>query len=121
MQIYDTHRGQEFKKNYNEILYVYEWDNYDDWVEKYSPETHNEAALKIHSLMSFYEGIGVLVEQKLIDIKLVNRLIYPAPKWIWDKMEPIIKERRKHKNTPQMFEWFEYLIRESEKYEKSHQ
>ncbi len=41
---------------------------------------------------TFYEGVGVLVEQKLINIKLVDRLMHNTIKSWWERMGPICQE-----------------------------
>jgi hypothetical protein len=34
---------------------------------------------------------------------------------VWEKLEPIHKERRKELNNPELFYWFEYLYNEVKK------
>jgi hypothetical protein len=66
---------------------------------------------------TFYEGIGVLLNRRLIDIDLVDKLFSEPIKFTWKSMKPIIDADRKRYNSPRMFEWFEYLwceIRERE-------
>ena len=40
-------------------------------------------------------GIGVLVEQRLIDIELVDRLLHNTTIYFWEKMRPIFTDSRK--------------------------
>lgn len=58
---------------------------------------------------NFYEGIGVLVKRKLIDVNLVDDLMSGFILRSWEKIEPIIKEFRERENWPQAWEWIEYL------------
>jgi hypothetical protein len=118
MDIYSTCREREFVKMINDLMYHYNWDSYEAWFEKYSPESRTEESHVYIAINSFFEGVGVLLEQDLIDIKLVYKLLHPTPKWIWEKIGPVIIERRRRRNTPQILQWFEFLVTECEKYEK---
>lgn len=73
----------------------------------------NPDASSIHSsVISFYEGIGVLLKRKLIDKTLVDDLMSSSITMLWEKMEPLIRERKERANWPQIAEWFEYLYNE---------
>lgn len=57
-----------------------------------------------------FEGIGVLLEQKLIDIDLVDDLFGPTLNLLWDRMQPVIVAMRKGLNQPYFFSHYEYLV-----------
>ena len=57
MQIYNRFNEVELTSKYNEILLKTEWKEYE------------EERSTIGSLAAFFEGIGVLVEQGLVDIR----------------------------------------------------
>jgi hypothetical protein len=97
---------------YNQILYVYKWDGYDDWLAKYGPDADIEAWANFNSVGFFFDGIGVLVHREMIDIQLVDDLMSSSIIWLWEKMEPIVVERRRVRNRPQIWEWVEYLYKE---------
>ena len=118
MELYKTCTNYEFLTLQNDLLYTYEWENYEDFTEKYAPENNPELANKIFSVMSFFEGIGVLLEQNLISLELVYKLMHPLPSWIWSKMRTVINERRIRSDTPEIYEWFEYLVNESMRFER---
>jgi hypothetical protein len=117
MELYKTCTSYDFLTQQNELLYTYEWDTYDEYLAKYSPEKNPEVANKIFSVMNFFEGLGVLLEQELINIDLVYKLLHPLPSWIWEKMFPIVHERRVSSDTPEIYEWFEYLVSELSRFE----
>jgi hypothetical protein len=118
VDLYDHLNSQEFQKMYNQIIYVYKWDSYDDWLEKYGPDTNIEAWSSFVSVGSFFDGIGVLVSRKLIDLELVDDLMSSSIIWLWEKMEPVVLERRKRRNRPQLWEFVEYLYKEVKKREQ---
>ena len=55
------------------------------------------------------EGLGVLLDQKLIDIKLVDTLFGPTLNYLWGPMEPLIDGVRKSLKEPYFFSHFETL------------
>ncbi len=109
VDFYNQLTSRDFQAMYNNIVYVYQWTDYDDWLRKYGPDADPEAWANFNSVGYFFDGIGVLVHKKLIDIQLVDDLMSSAVIWLWDKTGPIIRERRKRRNRPQIWEWVEYL------------
>jgi hypothetical protein len=67
---------------------------------------------------TFFEGIGVLLHRKLIDIALVDDLFTAPVKMAGDAMKDSITEARKEYGQPTIFEWFEYLYNEMKKREQ---
>jgi hypothetical protein len=67
---------------------------------------------------TFYEGLGILLYRKLIDIGLVDDLFTSPIKMAWYKMKDTIIEARKERGQPTIFEWFEYLYGEMQKREQ---
>jgi len=64
---------------------------------------------------TFFEGIGILLYRKLIDISLVDDLFTAPVNLAWDVMKVSIIEARKEFGQPTTFEWFEYLYNEMKK------
>lgn len=109
VDLYNQLTSREFQRMYNDIMYNYRWVDYEDWLSKYGPDSNPEAWANFNSVGYFFDGIGVLVHKKLIDIQLVDDLMSSAVIWLWEKTGPIIKERRLRRNRPQIWEWVEYL------------
>jgi hypothetical protein len=57
----------------------------------------------------YYEGIGVLVKENLIDIRLVALLLSGNISWFWDTYGEAIKDSRREFNWPRFFIEIEYL------------
>jgi hypothetical protein len=109
VDLYNQLTSKDFQRMYNDIMYNYKWEDYEDWLRKYGPDADPEAWANFNSVGYFFDGIGVLVHKKLIDIQLVDDLMSSAVIWLWEKTGPIIKERRLRRNRPQIWEWVEYL------------
>lgn len=110
MNIYAQIYTLEFWNYYREVTEQWEWEDYDDWYDKYRsvPEKQN----KFTVVSSFFEGIGVLVKRNLIDVAFVDDLISGPLMSLWQKFEPVILEERRRRNVPTMWEWFGYLLQQ---------
>ncbi len=60
----------------------------------------------------FFEGVGILLRRKLIDIELVDDLFSTPIITVWEKTLPVTKALREYFKRPQLSEWFEYLYNE---------
>lgn len=116
MHLYETFRSKEFARDYCEILYHHSWKNFDDWSEKYGPKNLEALSLWV-SVPAYFEGVGVLIRRKMIDIALVDDMLSSEILLLWEKIEPIVKEQRTRMNRPQLFEWFEYLYKQMKRRE----
>lgn len=108
-------------KEYSEIILKYlstEFDDYDDFVNKYGL-LFNEGPVQtvFWSVGNFFEGIGILVKNRFVDIALVAELFAVGPFWL--KWKPLIEGTRKHYNGPDLLAWFEYLYNEVKKREQA--
>ena len=118
MHLYNRCQEAEFWTQMEEIQ-QWEWDNPEEYYEKY--ESRPEIIAKWYSVGTLFEGMGVLVKRNLIDVTIVDDLLSGPIMSLWQKWEPTILERRRRKNMPTIFEWFEYLYEEIKKVsEKEH-
>jgi hypothetical protein len=112
-QLYSEFRRPETLRLYFKALQM-TWDDYDDFVIKYSLENWEERVPMMHMSL-FYEEIGALLEEGLIDVNLVLHLIGGAFRLYWEKFKPYVLERRIRDNNPRYFDKVEYLYNEIEK------
>ena len=73
--------------------------SYDDFVTK------NE--LEAQQISGFFEGLGLLVNRKIVDLDLVGNL-WDA-EFAWEKLKLYTEGQRKRANDPRTYEWFEYF------------
>ena len=112
MPIYSRFQEKEFNKLLMDIMSNWEWEDFDDFMEKYGPETNLEACASFFTVLGFYDVVGVLLMRKQIDPTLVYNLMPASPVRFWEKMGTIIKEGRKSWWTPRFMPPSEYLANE---------
>ncbi len=69
-------------------------------------------------LAGFFEGLGILLRRKLIDLALGDDLFSSDMLLTGHKMKPIVEGGRKQFNQSRISEWFEYLHNEMQKREQ---
>jgi hypothetical protein len=89
-----------------------EYKNYDDYIEKYSDKPEH---VMLKMLGNYFEGIGIMVNKKLVDADIVYSFWGDIIESSWEKIKPMIGDMRKDENAPNMFEFWEYLYNEMEK------
>ena len=75
-----------------------EFDDYNEYMKKYGL---SDVAI----VGSFFEGIGVLLHRRLIDIDLVGELFKESSKMTWERTRPIIEGLRKQYDEPKWGQW----------------
>jgi DNA-binding ferritin-like protein (Dps family) len=110
MRIYDKFGSREIVEAMNKVGGA-KFETLQDYREKYGFTDAVEIAV-------LFEGIGVLLEQNLIDIKMVDQLFGPSVNSLWERMQPLIYAMRKGLNEPFFFSHFEYLINRLGAYRK---
>jgi len=110
MRLYSTRTSKEFQESWKKVISLEskEYRNYEKWYEWSD----------FIVVAAFFEGIGILLHRKLVDIGLVDDLFSYSIKTIWEKIKEVVEAVRKHQSAPQIWEWFEYLYNEMKKREQ---
>ena len=111
MPIYSRWYQKEFMGPMLEVMYKWEWKEYDDFNEKYGLQDL-DAYTSWLTVATYLGGIGVLVKRKLIDPTIVDDLMSGTILGFWEKSEDYVKSVRELRNWPQFAEWVEYLYNE---------
>ena len=106
MRLYAMFGSTDFQKAYQKVANI-EFENFADFRKKYVADIEVRAA--IYSVVIFFEGIGVLVKRKLINMDLVDDLFTNPISQTWEKVAPIVKGMRELQKSPSVGEWFEYV------------
>ncbi len=92
------------------------WSSFEEYSEKSKDE---EFQVANHKLAIFYEGLGVLVKEGLLDIKMVALFFCGVTRFYWEKYAPIVEEGRRSQGSRWLSET-EYLYVELMKYLEKH-
>jgi hypothetical protein len=109
VRLYSTFGSKESQEAWKKLR-AREFKDYNDYEKKHGWS-------EVYQLGIFFEGIGVLLHRKLIDIELVDDLFTAPVKLTWEKVKPIAEELRK-RDIPTAWEWFEHLYNELQKREQ---
>jgi hypothetical protein len=88
--------------------------SFEDYAKKYGLTDAAEA-------IGIFERVGLLLEQNLIDIRLVDRLFGGMVATMWEKLEPVVQGMRKALGQPYLSMHFEYLYHRMQVYRTSDQ
>jgi hypothetical protein len=97
-----------------EVIYVYQWDDYDDFIEKYGPFHNPSAFAKVWRLIDLWNELGMLVKKGIISMDLIHEQWSGGIQEGWEKCKPLILEWRAAGET-NLGESFEYLYDEARK------
>jgi len=111
MRLYATFSKKEFQQEYRQHMNGFQsGKSYQELAEKHGTIAPEEGF--------FFEGLGVLLHRKLIDISLVDDLFSGWIARYWEAVKPFAEDARKTLNYPQYAEWVEYLYNEMKKREQ---
>lgn len=97
------------------LLYSLEWDDFDDYLEKYAATSgkHNEISAAFESQSSYMDGLGLMVKENMIDAETVYHVAGRRVLMLWFKLETVIKGfRHPQWGALDYCEHFEYLANE---------
>ena len=89
-----------------------EYTDYRDYLEKYAGKPEQKA-LKL--LGNYFEGVGLLVFRKLVEVDIVFDFWGDVAESVWDDNIEIINGMRKDSGTQYTFEYWEFLVKEFKK------
>ena len=115
-QIYEGFKSKEMQDADFELMHL-ELKTVADWHRL----LEDKAKYSAWNMWScYYEGIGVMVRQNLIDIKWVAELFSGPLIWFWERYEPIVMSMRNEMNYPRANSELEYLYDRVLEYAKEH-
>jgi len=107
MRLWQQSCGEENVKAWSRLA-IAEYQDFNDFVKKYGhPFSENPVPIAFGMTARFFEGMGIAVHRKIVDIDLVRDFWDVGMEW--KKVKPIAEGLRKEFSIPEIFEWFEYL------------
>ena len=89
-----------------------EYTDYKDYLTKYAGKPE-QTSLRL--LGNYFEGIGLLVYMKLVEMDIVYNFWGDVAESVWDGNEELINGMRKDIGTSYTFQYWEWLVREIKK------
>jgi len=81
-------------------------------ASKYGPSVNPDAYTAWVHVTQLYQGIGYLVQSKVLDSETLSKYIQPRSFiFLWEKIQPIVNYHRE-KLYPSAYDSFEYLVNE---------
>ncbi len=103
---------EKFDDALTEILWRWQWSNYDEYWEKYSPLKNPEANVTRRIARNYYNGLTVLVRRGILDLEFLYELNPSGVIRYWEKMGPVALEFRRRNEYPDYLEPVEFLANE---------
>ncbi|MGD0805723.1 MAG: hypothetical protein ABSA11_16805 [Candidatus Bathyarchaeia archaeon] len=107
MNIFKDLTSNEFMRNTHELMYM-EWSDYDDFERKYGSDNNVENYVKRMTTFYWYNGLGLLLEDKLIDESMVYGALGSSVTIYWEKFKDVLL-RGRGLYGPELWLGFEFL------------
>ncbi|UCG44876.1 MAG: hypothetical protein JSV58_05655 [Candidatus Bathyarchaeota archaeon] len=111
MGLYSTFITKEFQDAYD-ILWTTDFKDYNEVLRK-------GQLIRLRTVGGFFEGIGVLLYRKLVEVRLIDDLFRESIKLMWEKARAPLCDARQQLNLPGYARYFEYLYNETQKQAQS--
>jgi hypothetical protein len=94
------------------------WSSFEEMAALFDPDNieNEENYFAMNALIAYYEGVGVLVREGLLDIRWVALLMAGRTRKLWEKYAPYVDEIRRIAEQPRWASEWEYLYDELIRY-----
>jgi hypothetical protein len=118
MQLYTRFSDQKKGLKVIDAMQNTKYDNADEFLELQETDENFRKVIEVRA--TFFEGIGILVKEGLLDIRYVALMWAGPTKMFLEKIEPVIEDLREHYGLPRLWSEAEYLCKEVIKYTDKH-
>jgi len=118
MQLYNRYKDDTRDLDINKSFLDVEIESLEDFQRLY--EDDEDFSRTLAALGGFYEGIGVMVREGYIPVRLVALQWAGVTRRFWEKVEPFISHFREIREFPRAWSETEYLYNELMKYLEEH-
>jgi hypothetical protein len=95
------------------------WDKVDSLQsEDFIKMRDEHRMVEINQVYGFFDEVGILLQMRLVDIDLVEKLLHGHVIRTWEKLKPAMEHGRKLRDDPRIAQGFEYLYNEMKKREQ---
>jgi hypothetical protein len=106
MQIYMRYLEPDLFSDNLFKLFKRSWKNFEDYEKKYEG---NPDGANLDMVMTFWEGVAVLINRGIIDISLVYEIVPTNVTALWGRFGSLIKEMRTRGYPPKLYSLVEDL------------
>ena len=92
-RLHETKYDVEGLQHYFELMAL-KWDTFNEYYQKYGAQNNPQVTSIMESQMSYYEGLGVLVKNNVVDLDALYEIIGSRIIGYWFKFETVIKGLR---------------------------
>jgi len=112
LEFHNKAYDKQFIRDLLEVNNHWTWKDTEEFFKKYGPETNPEAMALFVSVGSYFDGMGLLLKRKLIDINVIPELMATAIMDFWEKARHMAREFGELTRRPRTFDSIEYLYQE---------
>ncbi len=94
-RLLEVYRDQNEYYKWLQVLHL-EWDDPDDFWEKYSGSTNPEMEAKFGTMFQYYDGLGYLWKEGVIDLRSLAAYFGWGCILMWKRYKPIVESNREH-------------------------
>jgi hypothetical protein len=118
MNLYMTYGSDDMRKAVQDVIALMDkYKDYDSFVKEYG--FGSQAWVDINKYLWFFNGVGFLVHEGFVDMRLVLGLFQTQGiKLCWEKWKIFVEGQRKAFGLPESYAWIEYLYNEVKKREQ---
>jgi hypothetical protein len=116
VQLFSHYNTREFLEDYLEVIST-EYSSLEEWYKKYFFRDDWKRSIFPSWIRvgRYFDGAGILVKKKLIDVDLANELLRELVIQSWEAMKLWVVENRKGTKNEAVWRNFEYLYDEVKK------
>jgi len=115
MRLYAVFSSNEFQDAWAKVrAKASEFESFDDIYD-----FDKKVGLReVNQVCLFFEGVGILLQRKLVDTRMIEDLFGGAIARAWEKVKTGVIKAREQLNDPTIYYYFEYLYNEMKKREQ---
>ncbi len=102
--VFDIYRDEKIYLKWLEVMQM-EWVDSDDFREKYGSLTNPQMEAKYASMFQYYEGLGYLWKNGVLDLENLKELIGFGCVVMWIKFKPIVEAWRENYYLDYFINW----------------
>jgi len=115
MRLYATFSSNEFQDAWTKVRSsANKFESMDDIYDF----DKNVGLREVNQVCLFFEGVGILLQRRLVDTSMIEDLFGGAIARTWEKVRTGVTKARQQLNDPTIYYYFEYLYNEMKKKEQ---